>query len=50
MQQHRNIDVGAATLECTLRGSGPPVVLLPNAGCSTGYFDGLARVLAAGGV
>src|SRR5262249_15191560 len=50
MQQHRNIEVGGATLECTLYGSGTPVVLLANAGCSTGYFDDLARVLAAGGL
>jgi hypothetical protein len=48
LQQHRNIEVGGATLECTLYGSGTPVVLLANAGCSTGYFDDLARVLAAG--
>jgi pimeloyl-ACP methyl ester carboxylesterase len=50
LQQHRNIKVGGATLECTLYGSGIPVVLLANAGCSTGYFDDLARVLAAGGL
>src|SRR5678816_2745664 len=50
MQQHRNIEVGVATLECTFYGSGTPVVLLANAGCSTGYFDDLARVLAAGGL
>src|SRR5258705_2259920 len=50
MQQPRNIEVGGATLECTLYGSGTPVVLLANAGCSTGYFDDLARVLAAGGL
>src|SRR3954467_4347774 len=50
MQQHRNIDVGSATLDCTLYESGTPVVLLANAGCSTGYFDDLARVLAAGGL
>ena len=50
MQQHRNIEVGGATLECTIYGSGTPVVLLANAGCSTGYFDDLARVLAAGGL
>jgi len=50
LQQHRNIEVGGATLECTLCGSGTPVVLLANAGCSTGYFDDLARVLAAGGL
>ena len=34
MQQHRNIEVGGATLECTFYGSGTPVVLLANAGCS----------------
>ena len=50
MQQHRNIEVSGATLECTLYGSGTPVVLLANAGCSSGYFDDLARVLAAGGL
>ena len=50
MQQHRNVKVGGATLECTLYGSGIPVVLLANAGCSTGYFDDLARVLAAEGL
>ena len=49
MQQHRSIDVGDATLECTLCGSGARVVLLANAGCSTGYFDHLAGVLATGG-
>ena len=50
MQQHRNIELGGATLECTLYGSGIPVVLLANAGCSTGYFEDLARMLAAGGL
>src|SRR3954463_15923253 len=45
LQQHRSIDVGDATLECTLCGSGAPIVLLANAGCSTGYFDQLARTL-----
>lgn len=50
MQQYRNIEVSGATLECTLYGSGPPVVLLANAGCSSGYFEDLARVLAAGGL
>jgi pimeloyl-ACP methyl ester carboxylesterase len=49
LQQHRNIEVGGATLECTLYGSGTPVVLLANAGCSTGYFEDLARALAARG-
>ena len=50
MKQHRNIEVGGATLECTFYGSGTPVVLLANAGCSTGYFEDLAHVLAAGGL
>jgi len=50
LRQHRNIEVSSATLECTLYGSGTPVVLLANAGCSSGYFDDLARVLAAGGL
>ena len=45
MQQHRTIEVGDATLECALYGSGTPVVLLANAGCSTGYFDHLAHAL-----
>ena len=49
MQQHRTIEVGDATLGCTLRGSGAPVVLLANAGCSTGYFDHLASVLVTRG-
>jgi len=50
MQQQRNIEVSGGTLECTLYGSGTPVVLLANAGCSTGYFEDLARVLAAEGL
>ena len=49
LPQHRSIDVGDATLECTLRGSGAPVVLLANAGCSTGYFDQLAHTLVTRG-
>src|SRR5215510_10429222 len=49
MQQHRTVEVGDATLECTLWGTGAPVVLLANAGCSTGYFDHLARALVTGG-
>src|SRR5262249_27636957 len=44
-----SIDVGDGTLECTVCGSGAPVVLLANAGCSTGYFDHLARALVSGG-
>jgi pimeloyl-ACP methyl ester carboxylesterase len=50
LKQYRNIEVSGATLECTLYGSGTPVVLLPNAGCRSDYFDDLARVLAAGGL
>jgi pimeloyl-ACP methyl ester carboxylesterase len=50
LQQQRNIEVGDATLDCTFYGSGTPIVLLANAGCSTGYFDELAHVLAAGGL
>src|SRR5215813_10558657 len=49
LQQHRSIDVGDATLECALCGLGAPVVLLANAGCSTSYFDHLARALVTGG-
>src|SRR5262249_5526015 len=49
LEQHRTIEVGDATLECTLRGSGAPIVLLANAGCSVGYFDHLARALATAG-
>jgi len=50
MRQQRNIEVGGATLDCTFYGSGTPVVLLANAGCSTGYFDDLARTLSARGL
>ena len=50
LKHYRNIEVGGATLECTLYGSGTPVVLLPNAGCSSSYFEAMARVLAAGGL
>ena len=49
LHQHRNIEVGGATLECTLYGSGSPIVLLANAGCSAGYFDNLAHALAVRG-
>ena len=44
-----NVGVGDVALECTSCGSGTPVVLLANAGCSVGYFDHLARALATGG-
>jgi pimeloyl-ACP methyl ester carboxylesterase len=49
LRQLRTIDVGGATLECALYGSGDPVVLLANAGCSTGYFADLAQKLTGGG-
>src|SRR5947199_8291189 len=49
LPQYRSIDVGDATLECTLCGLGEPVVLLANAGCSTGYFDHMAGALVTGG-
>lgn len=50
MRHHQNIEVSHATLECALYGAGDPVVLLANAGCSTGYFDDLACTLAASGL
>jgi pimeloyl-ACP methyl ester carboxylesterase len=50
LQQRRNINVRDASLDCAIHGSGDPVVLLANAGCSTGYFDDLARKLVAGGL
>ena len=39
MAQTQTIDVGAASLECTVNGSGDPLVVLANAGCSTGYLE-----------
>lgn len=50
LKQHRKIEVAGASLECSFYGSGTPVVVLANAGCSTGYFEDLAHVLAAGGL
>jgi len=47
--QSRMIRVGEASLECTLYGSGNALVLLANAGCSTSYFDDLARRFAPAG-
>src|SRR4051794_41529741 len=44
--QYRTIEVGDVALECTFSGLGIPVVLLANAGCSVGYFDYLAGILA----
>jgi pimeloyl-ACP methyl ester carboxylesterase len=39
LAQTQIIDVGAASLECTVNGSGDPLVVLANAGCSTGYLE-----------
>ena len=39
MRRTKIIDVGAASLECTVSGSGEPLVVLANAGCSTGYLE-----------
>src|SRR5215813_15107401 len=39
LQRHRNIEVGGATLECTIYGSGTPVVLLANAGLQHDFPD-----------
>ena len=50
MRQDRIIEVGGGKLECAIYGSGDPVVLLANAGCSIGYFDDLASTLAARGL
>ncbi len=47
--QRRMIGIGQSNMECTLHGSGDALVLLANAGCSTGYFDQLARRLAPAG-
>jgi pimeloyl-ACP methyl ester carboxylesterase len=50
LRQDRIIDVSGAKLECAVYGSGDPVVLLANAGCSVGYLGDLAGTLAAGGL
>jgi pimeloyl-ACP methyl ester carboxylesterase/ketosteroid isomerase-like protein len=39
MAQTQIIDIGEASLECTVKGSGDPLVVLANAGCSTGYLE-----------
>src|SRR6516225_7242620 len=39
LMQTQIVDVGAASLECTVNGSGDPLVVLANAGCSTGYLE-----------
>jgi pimeloyl-ACP methyl ester carboxylesterase len=50
LRQQRIIDVDNASLECTIYGSGDPIVLLANAGCDTGYFAKLARRLGGAGL
>jgi pimeloyl-ACP methyl ester carboxylesterase len=50
LRQDRIIDVSGAKLECAVYGSGDPVVLLANAGCSVGYLGDLAGTLAASGL
>ena len=39
LRQTQIVDVGEARLECTVSGSGDPLVVLANAGCSTGYLE-----------
>src|SRR5262249_55836594 len=39
LMQTQIVDVGAASLECTVNRSGDAVVGLANAGCSTGYLE-----------
>src|SRR5262244_94177 len=43
LMQTQIVDVGAASLECTVNGSGDPLVVLANAGCSTGYLERLGE-------
>jgi pimeloyl-ACP methyl ester carboxylesterase len=50
LRQDRIIEVSGVTLECAVYGSGDPVVLLANAGCSVRYFDDLASTLVASGL
>jgi len=47
LRQDRIVEVNGVTLECAVYGSGDPVVLLANAGCSVGYLDDLARTFVA---
>jgi len=44
------VQVGQASLECTLFGSGDALVLLANGGCSTSYLDDFGERLAATGL
>ena len=46
MAQTQKIGVGAARLECTVNGSGDPLVVLANAGCSTAYLERFGERLA----
>ena len=50
LQVRRIVEVGEASLECTLYGSGDPLILLANAGCSTSYFDHFGRQLTSAGL
>jgi len=43
LAQTQTIGVGAASLECTVNGSGDPLVVLANAGCSTRYLQRLGE-------
>jgi pimeloyl-ACP methyl ester carboxylesterase len=46
LAQTQIIGVGAASLECTVGGSGDPLVVLANAGCSTGYLESFGKRIA----
>src|SRR6266481_5599016 len=46
LRQTQIIDVGAASLECTVNGSGDPLVVLANAGCSTRYLESFGERIA----
>jgi len=46
LRQTQIIDVGAASLECTVNGSGDPLVVLANAGCSTRYLESFGDRIA----
>lgn len=41
------LSVGGASLYYEMRGSGPPLLLIPGGGCDAGIFDGIAGALAA---
>jgi pimeloyl-ACP methyl ester carboxylesterase len=46
LKQTRIIDVGSASLECAVSGAGDPLVVLANAGCSTGYLESFGERIA----